>query len=68
LSGKVLFGERVYGRMTQATLSDGSTLRVCMELFSREDGKRGTGCEPTSSPDTVRVTTTVDMKPVDHFE
>jgi serine/threonine-protein kinase len=73
LSGKVLFGERVYGRITQATLSDGSTLRVCMELFDGEGEyggplKRGAWCEPTSSPDTVRVRRTMTVKPVDHFE
>src|SRR6185295_5232251 len=50
LSGQVLFSERVYGRLTQATLSDGSTLKVCIELFDDEDGKRGLQCEPTSSP------------------
>ncbi len=70
LSGRVLFGgERVYGRLTQATLSDGTTLRVCMELFDyEEDNKRGLRCEPTSSPDTVKAGSLVLAKPVDHFE
>jgi serine/threonine-protein kinase len=67
LSGKVLFGDRVYGRLTQATLSDGTTLRVCMELFD-EDKKRGLPCEPTSSPDTVKTWSNVEVRPVDHFE
>jgi serine/threonine-protein kinase len=70
LAGKVFFGgERVYGRITQATLSDGTTLRVCMELFDAEQvGKRGLSCEPTSSPDTVKVLSHVKVRPVDHFE
>jgi serine/threonine-protein kinase len=68
LSGKLLFGDRVYGRLTQATLSDGTTLRVCMELFNPEDKKRGLPCEPTSSPDTVKVRSHVWVQPVDHFE
>jgi hypothetical protein len=69
VSGKVLFGDRVYGRLTQATLSDGTTLRVCMELFDRsKDFKRGLICEPTSSPDTVKAGSLVGVGPVDHFE
>ncbi len=70
LAGKVLFGsDRVYGRLTQATLSDGTILRVCMELFDvHQDGKRGLKCEPTSSHDTVKVPSILGVKPVDHFE
>jgi hypothetical protein len=69
LAGKVLFGsDRVYGRLTQATLNDGTTLRVCMELFDPVDRKRGLECEPTSSPDTVKASSRVVAKPVDHFE
>jgi serine/threonine-protein kinase len=68
LAGKLVFGDRVYGQLTQATLSDGTTLRVCMELFDYVDKKRGLACEPTSSPDTVKVLSHVRVKPVDHFE
>jgi serine/threonine-protein kinase len=69
LAGKVLFGgERVYGRFTQATLSDGTTLRVCMELLDSTDFKRGLKCEPTRSPGTVKVHPYGYAKVVDRFE
>ncbi len=69
VSGKVVFGgDRVYGRLTQATLSDGTTLKVCMELFDSVDFKRGLKCEPTSSSDTVKAGSRVAVKPVNHFE
>jgi serine/threonine-protein kinase len=79
LSGKLLFGGgRVYGRLTQATLSDGATLRVCIELvgynhFNEDlsvEGplEPGLPCLPTSSADTVKVGSTVDVRVVDHFE
>jgi serine/threonine-protein kinase len=69
LAGKVLFGgERVYGRLTQATLSDGTTLRVCMELLDSRDFKRGLLCEPTRSPGTVKVHPYGYAEVVDRFE
>ncbi|QSQ25189.1 serine/threonine protein kinase [Pyxidicoccus parkwayensis] len=68
LSGKLLFGDRVYGRFTEARLpKGGGTVRVCMELRDGS-GKRGLEREPGSTEGNVKVWDTGYVRAVDHFE
>ncbi|NNC03699.1 serine/threonine protein kinase [Corallococcus exiguus] len=68
LSGKLLFGDRVYGRFTEARLpKGGGTVRVCMELRDGS-GKRGLEREPGSTEGNVKVWDTGYVRAVDRFE
>lgn len=54
-SGRLIFGDRVYGRMTQVQLRDTNrTVPVCMELLDTS-GNRGLELEPGSTPTAPRV-------------
>ncbi|MFP2924151.1 serine/threonine protein kinase [Pyxidicoccus sp. 3LG] len=68
LTGKLIFGDRVYGRFTEAQLpKGGGTVRVCMELRD-ESGKRGLEREPGSTEGNVKVWNTGYVRAVDRFE
>ncbi|RKH59681.1 serine/threonine protein kinase [Corallococcus interemptor] len=68
LSGKLLFGDRVYGRFTEARLpKGGGTVRVCMELRD-QSGKRGLEREPGSTEGNVKVWDSGFVRAVDRFE
>ncbi|MCY1002805.1 serine/threonine-protein kinase [Myxococcus sp. MISCRS1] len=68
LSGKLLFGDRVYGRFTEARLpKGGGTVRVCMELRDGS-GKRGLERQPGSTEGNVKVWDTGYVRAVDRFE
>ncbi|MCP3136788.1 protein kinase domain-containing protein [Pyxidicoccus xibeiensis] len=68
LSGRLVFGDRVYGRITQARLKNtGRTVPVCMELLDSE-GKRGLELEPGSSPTNVKVFSVGYLEAVKSFE
>jgi hypothetical protein len=66
LSGELIFGERVYGRLTQARTEDG-TFPVCIELHD-EKGGRGLIRMPNGDANTAKVFSTVTIKAVRHFE
>jgi serine/threonine-protein kinase len=66
-SGEFFVGqERVYGRFTEARTPEGSTYRVCLELFGG-DGKRGLEREPGSGTDTANVLSGMMMDAVLEF-
>jgi hypothetical protein len=66
LSGELIFGERISGRLTQARAKDG-TFPVCIELWD-EEGGRGLIWEPNGGPNTAKTWSTVTLEAVDHFE
>ena len=70
VSGRLIVGERVYGRFTEAQLDDGEErFPVCLEMYDSEDGKRGVKREPGSTdPDSARILGNVRLLAVDHFE
>jgi eukaryotic-like serine/threonine-protein kinase len=68
LIGKLFFGDRVYGRFTEARLPDGGgTIRVCLELRD-QSGKRGLEPEPGSTESNMKVFDTGLVRAVDRFE
>ena len=68
LTGKLIFGDRVYGRFTEARLPNGGgTVRVCMELLNNSL-KRGLEREPGSSEGSVKVWNSGMVRAVDRFE
>ncbi|ATB44657.1 serine/threonine protein kinase [Corallococcus macrosporus] len=67
-SGRLLFGDRVYGRLTQVKMEGtGRTVPVCFELLT-SGSERGLGMEPGDSPDTARVFSVGFLRAVSHFE
>jgi serine/threonine protein kinase len=68
LAGKLIFGERVYGRFTEARLpKGGGTIRVCIELLDLS-GDRGMEREPGSTEGNVKVFSSARLRAVDRFE
>lgn len=67
LSGRLIFADRVYGRLTEAEV-DGRTLPVCFELEDRTERVRGLVREPNGSADTAKVFSSVTVKAVSKFE
>ncbi|MBZ4421535.1 serine/threonine-protein kinase [Myxococcus sp. RHSTA-1-4] len=69
LSGRLLFGDRVYGRITQARLEGTDRIvPVCMELMDTGGDLRGLDIEPGSSPTAARVWSFGYIKAVRSFE
>jgi serine/threonine protein kinase len=67
-SGRLVFGDRVYGRITQVTLEGtGRTVPVCMELLDT-DYSRGLVIEPGSTPTTARIFSAGYIKAVSSFK
>jgi serine/threonine-protein kinase len=66
LSGELIFGERVYGRMTQARDGD-ETFPVCIELRD-EEGGRGLIRSDDGGPNSAKVFSIMTLEAVDHFE
>ncbi len=69
-SGQLIIGDRVYGRMTQATIN-GRIVPVCVELYEQRGPPppiRGLLCEPGSSPGAVKIFPIMTLRAVDHFE
>lgn len=70
LSGRLLFGDRIYGRFTQATLPEefgGGTVPVCFELLDAGDD-RGLEYRPGSTESDVKVGSSGGVKAVERFE
>jgi hypothetical protein len=68
LSGRLLMGDRVYGRITWATPSKGDSFPVCMEILS-EEGDRGMAREPgDDSPSSARIFSTGQVRAVREFK
>jgi serine/threonine-protein kinase len=67
LSGRLIFGDRVFGRLTQAQTPKGKAFPVCFELHDIEGG-RGLVRERNGGSDTVKVFTSVDVRAVRRFE
>jgi serine/threonine-protein kinase len=71
LTGRLLFGERVAGRFTEARTPRGDSYRVCLEAWSAWQGVRVRGLprQPDEGgPGTATVTTAPDVKAVERFE
>jgi serine/threonine-protein kinase len=66
LSGRLLFGERVYGRFTHARAPDGRTWPVCIELWEGA-GPRGAPPQKGSTANTVKIYTLTQVEPVKSF-
>ncbi|WP_163786381.1 serine/threonine protein kinase [Myxococcus vastator] len=67
-SGRLVFGDRVYGRLTQVQMEDtGRTVPVCFELLTT-GSKRGLEMEPGDAPGTARVFSVGFLRAVSHFE
>ncbi|HEX8823240.1 MAG TPA: serine/threonine-protein kinase [Archangium sp.] len=67
LSGRLIFAEgRVFGRFKQARFR-GKTYPVCFELRSRA-GELGVEMKQDSGPESAVVSSSQDVKAVDHFE
>ena len=66
LSGRLIFADRIYGRLTEAKMN-GQSVPVCFELHDIEGG-RGLIREPNSSADTAKVFSSVTVKAVSKFE
>ena len=68
LSGRLIFGERVYGRLTRARSPDGSVnIPVCLELWDRQGG-RGLIDLGKRGPTTATVLSTVSVRAVREFK
>jgi serine/threonine-protein kinase len=68
LSGRLVFGDRVYGRITQARIGDTDrTVPVCMEMLDTS-GNRGLELEPGSSAAAPRIFSTGFLKAVRSFD
>jgi serine/threonine-protein kinase len=67
MSGRLIFGDRIYGRLTEVTVN-GSTFPVCFELEDHTEGGRGLVREPNGSADTAKTFSTVTVKAVSKFE
>jgi predicted Ser/Thr protein kinase len=70
LSGRLIFGDRVYGRFTQATLpkeDGGGTVPVCFELLDGRDD-RGLEYRPGSTESEAKVGSSTGVKAVERFE
>jgi hypothetical protein len=69
LSGRLIFGDRVYGRITQARLEGTDrTVPVCIELMNYNGERRGLDLEPGSTPTAPRVWSFGYIKAVSSFE
>jgi serine/threonine-protein kinase len=66
LSGRLVFGDRIFGRMTEAEV-DGRTIPVCVELVDVEGG-RGLLREPNGGPDSAKTFSSVRLEAVRRFE
>ncbi|WP_163995910.1 serine/threonine protein kinase [Pyxidicoccus caerfyrddinensis] len=66
LIGRLIFGERVFGRITEARVN-GRTFPVCFELEDEDKG-RGLVREPGGGPDTPKVFSSVTVRAVRRFE
>ncbi|MCP3139253.1 serine/threonine protein kinase [Pyxidicoccus xibeiensis] len=67
LSGRLIFGARVFGRLTQAKTPDGKTFPVCFELED-EEGGRGLIREADGGPGTAKVFSSVTVRAVRKFQ
>jgi serine/threonine-protein kinase len=68
LSGRLIFGERVYGRLTQARSPDGKiNVPVCLEIESTSGG-RGLPDKGERGPNTAQVLSHFDVRAVKEFE
>ncbi|MFP2927397.1 serine/threonine protein kinase [Pyxidicoccus sp. 3LG] len=67
LSGRLIFGDRVYGRLTEAWV-DGHTLPVCFEMEDEIDSRRGLVRKPSGSAETAKVLSSITVKAVGSFE
>ncbi|WP_225410783.1 serine/threonine protein kinase [Stigmatella hybrida] len=67
LSGRLIFGDRVFGRLTEAKV-DGRTFPVCFELEDLTERVRGLVREPNGSAGTVKVFSSVTVKAVARFK
>jgi len=65
-SGELIFGERVYGRLTQAQTPEG-TFPVCIEMYD-EEGGRGLIRSPNGAANTAKVFSTMNLVAVDRFK
>lgn len=64
LSGRLILGDRVYGRFTQARLPGQSRpVPICMELFNID-----VKSEPSGAQNSVKLFSTSDVRAVDGFE
>jgi serine/threonine-protein kinase len=70
LTGRLILGERVYGRLTQARTPDGKqSFPICMEFWEgASGGRRGIVPEPNGGTGTARIYSTVRLKAVSRFE
>lgn len=68
VSGRLIFGDRVYGRLTEVQTPDGETFPVCVQLEDHTLGGVGIIRKPDVSPDTARIFSTVNMRVVRRFE
>jgi serine/threonine-protein kinase len=67
LTGRLIFGDRVYGRITGAKV-DGYTFPVCFELQDHIEHGRGLVREPNGSADTAKVWSSVTLETVTRLE
>ncbi|MBZ4416097.1 serine/threonine-protein kinase [Myxococcus sp. RHSTA-1-4] len=67
LSGRLIFGDRIYGRLTGAKVN-GRTAPVCFELEDLTERVRGLVREPNGSADTAKVFSSVTVVAVRKFE
>lgn len=68
VSGRLVFGDRVYGRMTQVRFRDtGRTVPVCMELLD-PGGRRGLELESGTTPTAARIFSVGVIRAVSRFE
>jgi serine/threonine-protein kinase len=67
LSGRLIFADRVYGRLTEAEV-DGRTFPVCFELEDHTERGRGLVREPNGGADTAKVFSSVTVRAVSKFQ
>jgi serine/threonine-protein kinase len=68
LSGRLIFGERVYGRFTRARSPDGKiNIPVCLEIEATSGG-RGLPDKGERGPNTAQVLSSFDVRAVKEFE
>ncbi|MDC0712663.1 protein kinase [Stigmatella sp. ncwal1] len=67
LSGRLIFGNRVYGRLTQAHFQ-GQDIPICVEMRDVEERGRGLIREANDDPNAVTVYSTLGFKTVSTFE